>query len=522
MSIKKIFTILICISFLAIGVLLASCSETIVSISKIEMKDSKPLEVEIGSFDYKDKYIVVHYSDGTKSEKPLEESMISDVEKIKFYKEGEQSVLVSYGIFSCTMVVVVKSHEFENVYTMNDETIVYDGLPHRITIKEELPEGATVVYPNNNIFTDVGVYKCVAKISKENYNDKIIEATITIVKSDYDMSRLSFNDKEITFDGTEKKIEIENLPENLEVTYNIFDAETGTPVYKAINVGKYKFVAHINNSNQNYNPIPDMEAYLTITKADYDMSGVKMEDITKTFDDKNCDFSITEDSVLPLGVTVSYECRNAETDEVVTSNKNCGTYKIIAKFKGDENNYNKIPVIERTLVVEKEVIKISDKVVFDSLNLPYDGNNHSLLVSGIDDEINSGKVEVEYENNEQKYAGTYEIFATFICSNGNFTIDVDRLVAILMIEKTETTLDIKPDDIVIETDQNGNKYVTVTNIPSDVEVISAFLFKDGETKDPNNLEEGIYNYEVHFRYKDENVAKSVTITPATGNYTYTV
>ena len=91
-----------------------------------------------------------------------------------------------------------------------------------------------------------------------------------------------------------------------------------------------------------------------------------------------------------------------------------------------------------------------------------------------------------------------------------------------MIEKIEATLDIKPDDIVIETDQDGNKYVTVTNIPSDVEVVSAFLFKDGETKDPNNLEEGIYNYEVHFRYKDENVAKSVTITPATGNYTYTV
>ena len=523
MSIKKIFTILI-IPFLSLGilVLLSSCSETIVNISRIEMKDKATVEIEIGSFDYNDKYIIVHYADGTELEKPLTESMISDVEKIKFYKEGEQSVLVSYGSYSCTMVVVVKRHEFDDVYTITDQTILYDGLPHRITVNEELPEGATVVYPNNNVFTDVGVYKCIAKISKENYNDKIIEATIRIVKSDYDISTLSFNDKEITFDGTEKKIEIENLPDYLVATYNIFDAETGTPVYRAINAGRYRFVAHINSSNQNYNSIPDMEAFLTINKADYNMSDVKMDNITKTYDGKNCNFSIAENSILPIGVTVSYECQNVETGEIVKSNKDCGTYKIIARFKGDENNYNPIPEIERQLVVERAVIEISDKVSFDSFNLPYDGDNHSLFVQGIDEEINSGKVSVEYENNDQKYAGTYEIFATFKCPDSNYYIDVDRLVAILLIEKIQDSLDIKPDDILIETDSDGKKYVTVTNIPSDVEVVSAFLLKDGQEVDLNTLESGSYNYEVQFKYKDKNVANSVDITPATGIYTYTV
>ena len=523
MSIKKIFTILI-IPFLSLGILflLSSCNEIIVNISRIEMKDKGVVDIEIGSFDYKDKYIVVYYADGTTSEKPLTESMISDVEKIKFYKEGEQSVLVSYKSYSCVMVVVVKRHEFDDVYTMTDETIIYDGLPHRVTINEELPEGATVVYPNNNIFVDVGVYKCIAKISKENYNDKIVEATITIVKSDYDMSKLSFNDKEVTFDGTEQKLEIENLPADLSATYNIFDAETGTPVYKAINAGKYKFIAHIDNANQNYNPIPDMEAYLTIKKADYDMSEVEMDDVTKTYDGQNYKFSLTENSLLPLGVTVSYECQDAETGEIVTSNKNCGKYKIIARFKGDENNYNPIPDMERTLEVKQAVIEIANKVSFDSLNLPYDGNNHSLLVQGIDEELNSGRIKIEYENNEQKYAGTYEIFATFICPDNNYYVDVDRLAAVLMIEKIEVTLEIKPDDIFIETDENGKKYFAVINIPIDVEVVSVLLLKDGEAKEPDELENGTYNYEVQFKYKDENIAKSVTITPATGNYIYTV
>ena len=51
-----------------------------------------------------------------------------------------------------------------------------------------------------------------------------------------------------------------------------------------VNVGEYKVTAKFIGDGLNYHPIPHMTATLTITQAEYDMSNIKFEDKTVTYD----------------------------------------------------------------------------------------------------------------------------------------------------------------------------------------------------------------------------------------------
>ena len=64
--------------------------------------------------------------------------------------------------------------------SFEDVTVPYDGKSHEITLKGELPKGASVTYENNK-GTEAGTYNATAKISGgANYQDKTLNATLTI------------------------------------------------------------------------------------------------------------------------------------------------------------------------------------------------------------------------------------------------------------------------------------------------------------------------------------------------------
>ena len=159
---------------------------------------------------------------------------------------------------------------------------------------------------------------------------------ITVAKATYDMSGITFADDSIPYNGEEQSLAIlGDLPDGVTVTY---DGNGNT------NVGEYTVTAKFAVSDANYNEIDDMTAKLTITKADYDMSGITFADDSVPYNGEEQSLAIS--GTLPAGVTVTYE-GNGKV--------NAGEYTVTASFAGDYANYNAIADITATLTIEKGV-----------------------------------------------------------------------------------------------------------------------------------------------------------------------
>lgn len=163
-----------------------------------------------------------------------------------------------------------------------------------------------------------------------------------------------FENATAVYDGNIKTIEATNIPEGVNVTYEVYDGDIR--INNAINAGEYRIVAKFEVTDNNFNSIPRKSATLTINKADYDMSRVHLNDYAKFYDGAEYTPAISSDSVLPQGVSVSYAVYQGENR--VASNAKAGEYTIVASFKGNTLNYNAIENMTATLTVNKRIISI--------------------------------------------------------------------------------------------------------------------------------------------------------------------
>ena len=140
---------------------------------------------------------------------------------------------------------------FESYETM------YDGLSHSLEVKN-LPNFATVEYDVATEYTDAGVYVVTATVKADDYNDKVLSATLTINKAK--LGEIVFPDKIVTWDGEPHGVYIETeLPSGVDVSY---DGNEQT------DVGEYEVTAHFDVGN-NYESIDDMKAILTVSEKTY-------------------------------------------------------------------------------------------------------------------------------------------------------------------------------------------------------------------------------------------------------------
>ena len=139
--------------------------------------------------------------------------------------------------------------------SFTDGSLVYNGTAQTLAITGELPEGVKVSYGAG--YTDAGVYTVTATFTG-NKNYEAIEpmtATLTIEKAVYDMSGISFADKTLIYRGVAQSIAIDGtLPLGVRVSYSGSYTE----------VGEYTVTATFKGDANNYEPIPDMSAVLTI------------------------------------------------------------------------------------------------------------------------------------------------------------------------------------------------------------------------------------------------------------------
>lgn len=149
-----------------------------------------------------------------------------------------------------------KLFDFADLSFESYET-TYDGLSHSLEVKN-LPNFATVEYDVATEYTDTGVYVVTATVKADGYNDKILSATLTINKAK--LGEIVFSDKIVTWDGEPHGVYIETeLPSGVDVSY---DGNEQT------DVGEYEVTPHFDVGN-NYKPIDDMKAILTVSEKTY-------------------------------------------------------------------------------------------------------------------------------------------------------------------------------------------------------------------------------------------------------------
>ncbi|QOD60284.1 T9SS type A sorting domain-containing protein [Polaribacter haliotis] len=279
-------------------------------------------------------------------------------------------------------------------FTLNDKSYEYDGNPKSILVTENIPNGTSVSYENNNKI-DAGIYEIVATISKENYKDIVLKANLTIDK--LTLRNFSLGDEIYVYDGNPKSLKISgSFPEGASVSYsnNSFT-----------NVGSYEVTATVTGNNYtNFT----LKGSLIIAKAN--LNGFSFEDKNFVFDGTPKSLEISGN--LPEGVSVSYSANNI---------KDAGAYEITAIISG-ANHISK--VLKATLTISKATLQ---SYTLNNESYVFDGNTKSIKIK----ECLPEGASVSYTNNEVSNVGVYEVTATI--SGANYTAQV--LKATLSIVK---------------------------------------------------------------------------------------
>ena len=261
--------------------------------------------------------------------------------------------------------------------------------------------------------------------------------------------------KDIVYDGSP-------VAEGVDFTVEGTDGVTLTYLYKAeggdeftaglpTNAGEYAVSVYALNGEKQF---ISMVFDITIAKAAYDMSGITFADDRVTYDGEVHSLAIS--GTLPGGVSVSYD---------VSYKVNAGEYTVTATFTGDSANYNAIPDMTAKLTIAKAVYDMSG-VTFADGNFTYDGQAHSLVISGT---LPTG-VSVTYAGNDKTNAGEYTVTASFTGDYANYNAIPD-MTATLTIEKGVPSY-TAPTELTVSVGQNV----------ADITLPDGWAWKDGTVR----------------------------------------
>ena len=368
------------------------------------------------------------------------------------------------------VTVTITAKEIAVVWTNTELT--YNGEAQTPTASADTDiAGETVELTVSGGQTNAGAYSATAAIDGDNGNYALTNASAsyTIAKATYDMRSVKFDDKTVVYNGAAQSIVVSGtLPAGVTVTYS----GEGTTV------GEYTVTATFKGDEVNYNAIAPMTATLTITKATYDMSGIKFEDKTVVYN--GAAQSIVVSGTLPAGVTAMYSGEGT----------NVGEYTVTATFTGDAVNYNAIADMTATLTIGKATYDMSG-ITFADKTVVENGEAQSIEIEGT---LPAG-VSVTYEGNGQTAAGVYTVTAKFASENENYNVPA-AMTATLTLNVSEvvhTDDDDNTDAVISAEDGIHPEYVLVVErteeaeigdmIGEDERVSAAFnvsLQKDGE------------------------------------------
>ncbi len=277
--------------------------------------------------------------------------------------------------------------------------LVYDDtIPALVVNEADLPEGVRVTYKYYRgteliDLADIGAagdyaVEAVFTTNVPNYkNPDTIRVEFTIAKKQIDLKDLAIADKTVTYaPGTAASIEATGIPTaNVTFGYTINGAEGNS----ATNAGTYTVVFSIAVTDpDNYeliNAPADLEATLTINKAQIDLKDLAISDKTVTYAPGTA-VSIEATGIPTANVTFGYTINGAEGNSAT----NAGTYTVVFGIAvADPDNYElvNVPTVDAltaTLTISKKPITLAEIAepswIYASMN-GYDAEEKAILVS---------------------------------------------------------------------------------------------------------------------------------------------
>ena len=332
---------------------------------------------------------------------------------------------------------------------------------------------------------NAGEYKVTVKLSPNyswsdvqpgdtrEYTFKISPATLTGITLTGKTETYSGVNYELEADWSGVKINGEHLgsqPEGVTVTYLYNGAASGGVAVAGVHTVAAQFTV-----NGNYNAIPDLQATLTILKAEYALDGadynLRFEPSQKTVAYDGQKHTHTLSGTFPAGVTVVYAYISDGVNYGSDGVTDVGEYTVRATFgfanASDADNYKltygglEISYLEGGITVGKQQADISGAVL-ESATVEYDGNVHRLQVTGTS--VGVTGVTYEYYNasgasvgaDGVRNAGEYTVVAHFTV-DGNYAPVSDKR-ATLTIEKAQLTVSADAKTIVYGDDPSTAEY----------------------------------------------------------------
>ena len=293
-----------------------------------------------------------------------------------------------------------------------------------------------------------------------------------------------------------------NGTDHVTYQYKVKDADDSTYSDAVLTAAGSYTVKATFPETENYNAVT-ATADFTITKATYNMTGVKFENASYTYD--GSEKTLTISGTLPTGVTVAYE-NNKLT--------NAGSVTAKAKFTiADSNNYCAIDDMTATLTITKAKPTVSISAKPDSLR---GGGKVTLTVTGVPEE---GKVIVTCDNGitVDNVNGTYSavlpnrtVDYTFTLNytgveNGNYsdatdtcTVSVTRRSSSAANPGNRISVPTTPNGTVTVNPSTASKgeTVTITTKPSEGYELGSIevLDKNGDSLKLKDLGNGKYSF----------------------------
>ena len=337
-------------------------------------------------------------------------SIISNIQNARFIRP---IIAVESGVTSGTVRVDLISNApavtnvdialEQSTFTYSKTDYISQVKPYYILNENKvyLTEEEYTIYNSQSIETDELINTDTYTIVCVSTNDAIEfnENNLNIVVNPKIIT-LNFNNS-FTYDGTAKS-----------VTASVIGGEFGDQINVSFanNSRTLPGSQNVDVSIDNANYILDgsyTSTTLTINKITIDMSAVRYEDLTFTYDGEEHEHLAIN---IPAGVSVTYE--NNKQTNVKQGTENY--YTAIARFSVDEDYYNPLTVTELTckITINRAIINAND-VEFNNVSHYYDGNPVTLRITG---ELPDGIASVNYTNNIQtEYSDVpYVARATFV------------------------------------------------------------------------------------------------------------
>lgn len=314
--------------------------------------------------------------------------------------------------------------------------ITYDGNSHLPSAV--LPDNVLIDLENSIGVTNVADTKATIKfvLSGSKANNYETPADIIVnMKVNPKLLQINWTKTMFGYDGSihMPSYELNGLV-NSDLANIIFDNAGAT------NRGDYSITA-LSVDNNNYYIEEEVIEY-TILDGEYDMSGVEISDITRTYDGKSHKELVVDPNMLPDGVTatVTYE----ENDSVIY----VGRHKATIKFSGDETNYVPIDDMYAYIIINPKPITVT----WSNTTLTYNGYKQAPTAT-ISSGVISGDVVEIGVTGSQKNAGTYQAEANL--SNDNYVASIES-------QSASFTINPKPIDVAIKIGTTNGPNFTFT------------------------------------------------------------